>query len=109
MIQLQPSEYAVLDRMNLEWAFRYRADGPGPAGLICDLLDRVTHAVKLTHEGEGLTEELLWAAAIELAEAQFPASKGDGTDDDSAERKALLAERESLKRQLAEQRAGATS
>ncbi|MCH8269993.1 MAG: hypothetical protein IH985_02120 [Planctomycetes bacterium] len=91
--------------MHLEWSFRYRADGPGPAVLLCDLIDRVTRAVKLTHEGAGLTEELLLAAAIEIAETKFPAGQGDGADDAETEHEKLLAEKRNLQTQLAEQRA----
>ena len=100
MIQLNPAQYAALNKMNLSWAFRYRSVSPGETVLFCDLIDQVTRAVVLS--AEGYTEELALSAAIELAEGRV-ASAGD----EEAERAALLEERDSLKQQLAEQRAGA--
>ena len=102
MIRLEPEQYAALERMGLTWSFRYRSVSPGETSIFADLVNQATRVVMLSCEGP--TEIAALSSAIELAEAQFPASKGDGADDDSTERDALLAERESLKRQLAEHR-----
>lgn len=99
MIRLEPEQYEVLDRLHLEWSFRYRSLSPGETTLICDLISKTARTVVLSAEGH--TEELALSSAIELAEAQFPASKGDGADDAATEHEALLAEREELKKQLA--------
>ena len=92
--QATPEQLAALQKLGATFAFRVRSIGPGESSTFADLVDVDSKRVICT--AAGLTESLALDAAIELAQAQFPASQGDGTDDDSAEHEKLLAEQQTL-------------
>ena len=94
MTAFTAEHFATLRGLGLTWGFRLKAIVPGEKTVICDLTNVDTHAVVLSVEGPDEPTSL--CKAVEYAERW-------------AEEKTLLAERESLTQQLAEQQTlGAT-